>query len=191
MEAFGTLTGYTSIISFLIQFYTLSDNSEPELEDFYNWLYKSNHKNTAEIIKSNKELQTEIQLLIQGNHNQISLELSKLNESVSNLSNKIDTHSELSSKDVSEYGLSKQAINVLKQFANSNSKSLHRFETLKGIDLVLDGCDNIKYSDERFIDTDIQSLVDNNLIIKKKVSKNCICYYITRNAINFIELIDS
>ena len=34
MEAFGTLTGYTSIISFLIQFYTLSDNSEPDLEDF-------------------------------------------------------------------------------------------------------------------------------------------------------------
>ena len=50
---------------------------------------------------------------------------------------------------------------------------------------------NIEYDDSRFIDADIQSLVDNKLITKKALSSSNFSYGITRQAVVFIESLKS
>jgi len=56
---------------------------------------------------------------------------------------------------------------------------------------VLEGSPNIKYSELRFIEDDIDNLVNAGLITVCKSPKNNITYTITRQAVRFIDAIDS
>jgi len=67
---------------------------------------------------------------------------------------------------------------------------MHRFETIDGnIDYVLEGNANINYNEIRFIDADVQNLVDSKLIMERVTSQGYIYYDITGEAIKFIELL--
>ena len=108
------------------------------------------------------------------------------------VASRMDGLSGLALKFNDTYGLSDQAIGVLRQFVNSKSKSIYRVETIDGeVNYLLMSDGNIEYDDSRFIDADVQSLVDNKLITKEALSSSDFSYGITRQAVVFIESLKS
>ena len=165
-----------------------SIRDEANISDFLEWLRENNNTNTAHIIENNAELQQQLSIFISQNHDEVMMQLSTLNNLMVSIASRMDGLSGLALKFNDTYGLSDQAINVLHQFVNSKSKSIYRVETIDGeVNYLLMSDGNIEYDDSRFIDADVQSLVDNKLITKEALSSNDFSYGITRQAVTFIE----
>jgi hypothetical protein len=186
MDAITLAGSFASIVGLLVSFQSIRD--EANISDFLEWLRENNNTNTAHIIENNAELQQQLSIFISQNHDEVMMQLSTLNNLMVSIASRMDGLSGLALKFNDTYGLSDQAINVLHQFVNSKSKSIYRVETIDGeVNYLLMSDGNIEYDDSRFIDADVQSLVDNKLITKEALSSNDFSYGITRQAVTFIE----
>ena len=186
MDAITLAGSFASIVGLLVSFQSIRD--EANISDFLEWLRENNNTNTAHIIENNAELQQQLSIFISQNHDEVMMQLSTLNNLMVSIASRMDGLSGLALKFNDTYGLSDQAINVLHQFVNSKSESIYRVETIDGeVNYLLMSDGNIEYDDSRFIDADVQSLVDNKLITKEALSSNDFSYGITRQAVTFIE----
>jgi len=155
-------------------------------------LRENNNENTAIVIENDIELQRQLSAFIGQNHDEVMSQLSKLNNLMVSVASRMDGLSGLASTFELNNSLSDQAIGVLRQFVNSKSKSIYRVETIDGeVNYLLMSDGNIEYDDSRFIDADVQSLVDNKLITKEALSSSDFSYGITRQAVVFIESLKS
>lgn len=190
MDAITLANSFATIVGLLVTFQSTRDDAN--INEFLEWLRENNNANTAEIIENNIDLQQHLSAFISQNHDEVISQLSTLNNLMVSIASRIDGLSGLASKFNDTHGLSDQAINVLRQFVNSKSKSIYRVETIDGevnYSLMSDG--NIEYDDSRFIDADVQSLVDKKLITKEALSSSDFSYGITRQAVVFIESLKS
>ncbi len=185
MDAITLANSFAAMVGLLVSFQSTRD--ETNLSDFLEWLRENNNANTAHIIENNTELQQQLSIFINQNHDEVMIQLSTLNNLMVSIASRMDGLSGLASTFEFENGLSDQAIDVLRQFANSNSKSMYRCETTDGqVDYLLIGAKSIEYDESRFIDADVQSLVENRLIVKEHSPSDDAVYGITRQATAFI-----
>ena len=133
------------------------------------------------------------------NHDQVMSQLSILNDLMVSIASHMQGLGSIASSFAPNSGLSDQAIDVLRQFVVSGSKRMNRYISMSldvrsEDDYVLEGTNAnslVQYSEARFIEDDITSLVNAGLITLSKSSKGSITYTITRQAIRFIDAIDS
>ncbi|MGP5647379.1 hypothetical protein ACTXPO_01890 [Psychrobacter celer] len=190
MDAITLANSFAAIVGLLVTFQSTRDQAN--ISDFLEWLRENNNENTAIVIENDIELQRQLSAFIGQNHDEVMSQLSKLNNLMVSVASRMDGLSGLALKFNDTYGLSDQAINVLRQFVNSKSKSIYRVETIDGeVNYLLMSDGNIEYDDSRFIDADVQSLVDNKLITKEALSSSDFSYGITRQAVVFIESLKS
>lgn len=190
MDAITLANSFATIVGLLVTFQSTRD--EANISEFLEWLRENNNANTAHIIENDIELQQQLSAFIGQNHDAVMSQLSKLNNLMVSVASRIDGLSGLASKFAVNHGLSNQAISVLRQFVNSNSKSIFRVETTDGeVNYLLMSDGSIEYDDDRFIDADVQSLVENRLIIKENSSSGDSIYGITRQAVAFIDSLES
>lgn len=190
MDAITLANSFATIVGLLVTFKPIRD--EANLNDFLEWLRENNNENTAIVIENDIELQRQLSAFIGQNHDEVMSQLSKLNNLMISVASRMDGLSGLASTFELNNSLSDQAIGVLHQFVNSKSKSIYRVETIDGeVNYLLMSDGNIEYDDSRFIDADVQSLVDNKLITKEALSSNDFSYGITRQAVIFIESLKS
>lgn len=190
MDAITLANSFATIVGLLVTFQSTRD--EANISEFLEWLRENNNANTAHIIENDIELQQQLSAFIGQNHDAVMSQLSKLNNLMVSVASRIDGLSGLASKFDVNHGLSNQAISVLRQFVNSNSKSIFRVETTDGeVNYLLMSDGSIEYDDDRFIDADVQSLVENRLIIKENSSSGDSIYGITRQAVAFIDSLES
>ena len=186
MDAITLANSFATIVGLLVTFQSTRDDAN--INEFLEWLRENNNENTAIVIENDIELQRQLSAFISQNHDEVISQLSTLNNLMVSIASRIDGLSGLASKFNDTHGLSDQAINVLRQFVNSKSKSIYRVETIDGeVNYLLMSDGNIEYDDSRFIDADVQSLVDNKLITKTSLSSNEFSYGITRQAVAFID----
>lgn len=190
MDAITLANSFAAIVGLLVTFQSTRDQAN--ISDFLEWLRENNNENTAIVIENDIELQRQLSAFIGQNHDEVMSQLSKLNNLMVSVASRMDGLSGLALKFNDTYGLSDQAIGVLRQFVNSKSKSIYRVETIDGeVNYLLMSDGNIEYDDSRFIDADVQSLVDNKLITKEALSSSDFSYGITRQAVVFIESLKS
>lgn len=190
MDAITLANSFATIVGLLVTFQSTRD--EANIGEFLEWLRENNNANTAHIIENDIELQQQLSAFIGQNHDAVMSQLSKLNNLMVSVASRIDGLSGLASKFDVNHGLSNQAISVLRQFVNSNSKSIFRVETTDGeVNYLLMSDGSIEYDDDRFIDADVQSLVENRLIVKENSSSGDSIYGITRQAVAFIDSLES
>ena len=186
MDAITLANSFAAIVGLLVTFQSTRDQAN--ISDFLEWLRENNNENTAIVIENDIELQRQLSAFIGQNHDEVMSQLSKLNNLMVSVASRMDGLSGLASTFELNNSLSDQAIGVLRQFVNSKSKSIYRVETIDGeVNYLLMSDGNIEYDDSRFIDADVQSLVDNKLITKEALSSNDFSYGITRQAVTFIE----
>lgn len=190
MDAITLANSFAAIVGLLVTFQSTRDQAN--ISDFLEWLRENNNENTAIIIENDIELQRQLSAFIGQNHDEVMSQLSKLNNLMVSVASRMDGLSGLASTFELNNSLSDQAIGVLRQFVNSKSKSIYRVETIDGeVNYLLMSDGNIEYDDSRFIDADVQSLVDNKLITKEALSSSDFSYGITRQAVVFIESLKS
>ena len=190
MDAITLANSFAAIVGLLVTFQSTRD--EANISEFLEWLRENNNANTANIIENDIELQQQLSAFIGQNHDAVMSQLSKLNNLMVSVASRIDGLSGLASKFDVNYGLSNQAISVLRQFVDSNSKSIFRVETTDGeVTYLLTSDGNIEYDDDRFIDAYVQSLVENRLIVKENSPSGDSIYGITRQAVAFIDSLGS
>jgi len=186
MDAITLANSFAAIVGLLVTFQSTRDQAN--ISDFLEWLRENNNENTAIVIENDIELQRQLSAFIGQNHDEVMSQLSKLNNLMVSVASRMDGLSGLASTFELNNSLSDQAIGVLRQFVNSKSKSIYRVETIDGeVNYLLMSDGNIEYDDSRFIDADVQSLVDNKLITKTSLSSNEFSYGITRQAVAFID----
>ncbi|MGP5133735.1 hypothetical protein ACTXKV_05785 [Psychrobacter cibarius] len=190
---FALSSGFPQIVSLLAAFYSINEG-KTDLEEFKAWLDTSNNEYAIKIIENNTQLQNTLSSFISNNHEDNVNKLSHLTDEIVRLANKIEGLDKIASSFGVSNDLSQQAIDVLRQFVNSKSPKMHHMN-LNTIGeyqhvYILEGADDIQYEEPIFIEDDIQSLVDRNLITKKITNKGNIIYSITRQAVSFIETIN-
>ena len=130
MDAITLAGSFASIVGLLVSFQSIRD--EANISDFLEWLRENNNANTANIIENNIELQQQLSIFISQNHDEVMVQLSTLNDLMISIASRMDGLSGLASKFNGTHGLSDQAISVLRQFVDSNSKSILRVENIDG-----------------------------------------------------------
>lgn len=189
---------FATIVSLLATFQSGREGKK-DIESFKQWLSENNHSNMITMINSNESLQRELTSFMNQNHEQVMAQLSTLNDLMISLARHMQGVGSIASSFAANSGLSDQAIDVLRQFVVSGCTKMHRFisRTL-GVgstdDYLLEseeGADSIEYSEARFIEDDVNSLLNIGLITLSKTSKDSITYTITRQAVHFIDAIDS
>ncbi|MGP9687751.1 hypothetical protein ACT3TH_01155 [Psychrobacter sp. AOP22-C1-C5] len=190
MDAITLANSFAAIVGLLVTFQSTRDQAN--ISDFLEWLRENNNENTAIVIENDIELQRQLSVFISQNHEEVMAQLTTLNSLMVSVASRMDGLSGLASTFELNNSLSDQAIGVLRQFVNSKSKSIYRVETIDGeVNYLLMSDGNIEYDDSRFIDADVQSLVDNKLITKEALSSSDFSYGITRQAVVFIESLKS
>lgn len=192
---------FATIVSLLATFQSGREGKK-DIESFKQWLSENNHSNMITMItmiNSNESLQRELTSFMNQNHEQVMAQLSTLNDLMISLARHMQGVGSIASSFAVNSGLSDQAIDVLRQFVVSGCTKMHRFisRTLGVVstdDYLLEsekGADSIEYSEARFIEDDVNSLLNIGLITLSKTSKDSITYTITRQAVHFIDAIDS
>lgn len=185
--AFATIVGLLATFQF-------NREGQSDLKDFKHWLEENNHSNMVSIIESNQGIQQQLTIFMNQNHDQVMSQLSTLNDIMVSIASHMQGLGSLASGFDSNGGLSDQAIDVLRQFVRSDGIDMRHLQTwsyegLSNIYYLDDG--EIDYSEPRFIETDVDSLVDAGLITLTRGSKGSAIYKITRQAVAFIEAIDN
>ncbi|ALF60309.1 hypothetical protein [Psychrobacter urativorans] len=185
--AFATIVG-------LLATFTAGREGKKDIESFKQWLSENNHSNMITIIESNASLQQDLTSFMNQNHEQVMAQLSTLNDLMMSLASHMQGLGSIASRFDFNNGLSDQAIDVLRQFVKSDSVEMRHLQTWS-----YEGADNIYYldnsavvySEPRFIETDVDSLVNASLITLTRGSKGGAIYKITRQAVRFIDAIDN
>lgn len=190
MDAITLANSFATIVGLLVSFQSIRE--EANISDFLEWLKENNNANTANIIENDIELQQQLSVFIGQNHNEVMLQLSKLNNIMVSIASRMDGLSGLASKFDNSHGLSDQAIDVLRQFVNSGSQSIlvERFRGNIGL-YLLDKGGQLNFEDHRLIEDDFRVLTEYQLVIPKTTVKGTQKYVITRRAVELINSIDS
>lgn len=190
MDAITLANSFATIVGLLVSFQSMRE--EANISDFLEWLKENNNANTANIIENDIELQQQLSIFINQNHDEVMAQLSKLNNLMVSVASRMDGLSGLASKFDNNHGLSDQSIDVLRQFVNSGSQSIlvERFRGNIGI-YLLDKGGQLDFEDHRFIEDDFRVLSAYQLVIPKITNKGTPKYVITRRAVELINSIDS
>lgn len=185
--AFATIVG-------LLATFQSGREGKRDIEEFKHWLEENNHGNMVSIIENNNNMQQQLTVFMNQNHDQVMAQLSTLNDLMVSIASHMQGLGNIASSFAPNSGLSDQAVNVLRQFVESDSaRMIHiqtwSFEELDNIYSLDNG--GVEYSEPRFIETDIDSLVNAGLITMTKGNNGGGIYRITRQAVAFIDAIDS
>ncbi|MEL0620482.1 hypothetical protein [Psychrobacter proteolyticus] len=185
--AFATIVG-------LLATFQSGREGKRDIEEFKHWLEENNHSNMVSIIENNQNIQQQLTAFMNQNHDQVMSQLATLNDLMVSIASHIQGLGNIASSFAPNSGLSEQAVDVLRQFVESGSVRILHIQTqsYEGVDNIY-SLDNggIEYSEPRFIETDIDSLVNAGLITMTKGNNGGGIYRITRQAVSFIDAIDS
>lgn len=184
--AFATIVG-------LLATFQSGREGKRDIEEFKHWLEDNNHSNMVSIIENNQNIQQQLTAFMNQNHDQVMSQLATLNDLMVSIASHMQGLGNIASSFAPNSGLSEQAVDVLRQFVESGSVRILHIQTqsYEGIDNIY-SLDNggIEYSEQRFIEADIDSLVNAGLITMTKGNNGGGIYRITRQAVSFIDAID-
>lgn len=187
------LTSFVTIVSLYAAFES-SRQGRKDIKEFKDWLNENNYAYMTAIIDNNESLQQDLTLLMNQNHNQLMGQLSILNNHIISIASRMKGLDKIASSFNINKGLSDQAVDVLRQFVESDSARMIHIQTwnFEGLDNIY-SLDNggVEYSEPRFIEDDVDNLVDAGLITKTLGKNGGFIYKITRQAVQFIDAIDN
>lgn len=190
MDALTLAQSFAAIVGLLVNFQSVHNDPTAKLDDFIEWLKETRHEDVAAAIENNAELQNNLTNFMSQNHSEIMAQLSQLNDLMVSIASHIKGLGGIAQSFEVDHGLSDQAIDVLRQFVESEANQAWRLESMDGeLDFII-GHGSIDYTDKRFIDDDFDNLVELGLLRLDYSSDGDKVFCLTRKAVNFIESID-
>ncbi len=162
-------------------------------QKFIEWLDYHRHEEIINLICNTAALRTEIDNLLRADHAVIMQKLDAINTTLASLASRVPEFRDLTMTMVPGAEFSEQAISILRQLVKSGSKYFIVIKWMGpgGMALQLERGGQINFSEDRFLDDDLNQLVGFGLLSLSYSGdgKNEI-YGITRSSVRLIEAID-
>lgn len=191
MDLLTSATTFATIVGLLSNF--KSERSGGELSDFIAWLKQKNHEDVASNIASNKSLVSELSQILATNHDELCEKLSALNDIIAGIASNISLFSALASSTNPESIISDQAVSIIRQLVESGAKEFLEIKVKTGDPdtyTLMGVPGEIKYNEPRFMEDDLNTLVALGLLRLEFGSRGSRRFQVTRNAVNFVSVLD-
>lgn len=181
-------TTFASIVGLLSNFKSERKSaSDNEYQEFVQWLGDKRHKSLLDEITSNHLLGLGIKSLLNQNHDVVLQKLSALDETLLMLSSSIGGFKEISNAIAPNSELSEQAISIIDQLNNSGGSFFQELKTFDGTTFhIMDATGQIDITEPRFIEDDLNQLVNSGLLIFDYSPKGKRNFKITRLSVKLL-----
>ena len=192
MDPTSTATALAIIVGLICNFRQERGATEQlDHKKFVEWLEYHQHEDIKNLILNTYHLQAEVDKLLREDHDLMLKKLEAISGMLASLMSHISEFRGLAVTLVPSIQLSDQAVSILRQFVKSNSKYMLLIKHTGGCILNLEVGGNVKESEPRFLEDDLNTLVAFGLLTLDYGSSGNPLYRITRNAVKFIEMIDN
>ena len=153
------------------------------MQELMSWLQSNHHDEIISTLEKNRNLSRSIKLFIVDNHSVVVDKLDEIHRLVLNLYASNQATEDIALLIDPNAKLSNQALDVLKQMNSDEVVSIKKISDLQGhnycyIDAPKNG--NILITDKRFIQSDLESLVDSGFLAKSYDPSGAEIFTITR-----------
>jgi len=191
MEPLTLASAFTAIVGLISTFKREhKDHQNLDYQLFRNWLETHRHQELLELIVKSQELPTEIDRLLKQDTEIILSKLDVINDILATLLSNVDglkgiTHAVHPSPELSD-----QALSILRQFVNSGSEEFGVIRHGLSYILNLTKGGMISFHEPKYIQDDLDKLVSLGFLRTRFGNNGNIFYGITRNAFQYIKVID-
>lgn len=168
-----------------------ANNDSTNLEGFLQWLYATQQADTARLIEQNESIQTQLNALMAGNHNEVMGKLEKLNNLILSIASRIEGLNGLANSFQLHPELSNQAIRIIKQLVDSGGEYIWITRYTDSIDYAIDTGEELDIDEPRFFEDDLNVMLSLGLITTDFIDKVDRKYRITRQAVRLVEIINA
>jgi len=184
--AFATIVGLLSNFK--------SERSSGDLDQFILWLKEKRHEDVAAGLASNKVLLQQLTEILSTNHDDLIERFAVLDQLLSSVAAHMEGFSGLALAIHPQSSISEQAISVLRQLVDSGAKLFMEHKITSGEPdeyLLMEGAHGrIQYEEPRFMEDDLNTLVQLGLLRLELASRGSRRFLVTREAVRFVRAID-
>lgn len=191
MDLITGATTFATLVGLLSNF--KSERSGGELSEFIDWLKQKNHDDVASGIAANGALVSELSQILATNQDELREKLSVLNDIMAGVASNISVFSALAKSTNPESVISDQAVAIVRQLVESGAKEFIEIKVMTGepdMYSLMGVPGSIRYNEPRFMDDDLNTLVQLGLLRLEFGSGGSRCFQVTRNAIKFVSALD-
>jgi len=183
MEPITIATAFGSIIGLLGVFKAeVSGRESQDYNAFVDWLRRQEHKQLVDLILRNQDISGSLRVLVEDQHGQVMAKLTGLDKVLSSVARNIADFQPLADAVRIQSGLSDQAVSVLRQMNEQNASTFVEMRVRHSSEFtILDGDrGEVRIADPRFIEDDLLTLCELNLLRLSYSPKGSRIFVITR-----------
>lgn len=184
MDPFSTTTAFATLVSLIGQFRSeRAGAKQADFNEFMAWLVETNHDELKHLVEQNSRTVIGIKALLNEQYDAFSRKLEILDNTLATYASSLSGFSELTDALRSGAKLSEQALSILRQIESSGASKVIESQTHAGISLIYIGAQGAVEIDEpRFLEDDLNTLVDLQLLRPSIGSNGSNLYIFTRAA---------
>ena len=183
---------FATIVSLIAQFRSERQSTkDTDFQDFLKWMVTNNHNEIKGYLESNTEVQIGIKALLNKSNNDFKQLLNNIDLKLSMLSSRIDEFQHINKGIYGNATLSSQSITILKTLINSGGSTFLVTESASEPPelLILDSDSSVRsidYKEQQFLKSDLEDLVNLELLSQGLNSQGYETFTIKRLAMEFI-----
>ena len=183
---------FAQIVSLIAVFKGEKSPGGSTVHDFLTWLSENDQKGLKAKLETNTEALQGIQTLLNQSQELFSARLEGIDTLLAKIASRIDGFSALVETVRPNVELSEQAIGVLRQLDQSGARGFLEVVTCDSTDYILLGNvgGSIEYSEQRFIQDDLNTLVELGFLRQDYNSQGSPIYIFTRTGSRLVNLVD-
>ena len=191
MDSLTTATTFATLVGLVCHFRQEKGEREKlDHQKFIEWLEYHRHEELKNLIINTAALRTEVDNLLHSDHAIMLQKLDRIGEILASLLSQMSEFRGLALAVAPNAELSEQAISVLRQFVESGAQSFFYNNWGNGnFSLGWEAGNEITITELRFLEDDLNKLVELGLLAVRHSSSGDPIFGITRNATRFIETI--
>jgi len=185
MDPITGASAFATIISLVGQFRAeRGSNSQADFNAFLSWLVEMQHDELKKLVEANVITSIGIKALLNEQQDVLVAKLESINRALVSFASSYEGFSDIAQGLNPDFGLSDQAIHLLRQFESSGASQAIELHMQGGVTLVLSGGQSgvLEIRDQRFIEDDLRTLVELGLLRLGSNSKGDNVYLFTRIA---------
>ena len=179
---------FATIVSLIGQ-YRAEKGAQTQLEynDFMEWLTKTNHSEVKNLLELTTDATIYIKALLNQDHKIFKEKLDKIDAAVATFASTIEGFGSLAKVLNPNAVISEQAINILEQFQTSGASKILEIQMLSGPEYIFsDGDGSLEVKEKRFLEDDLQTLIEYGLLRHEYTSNGQNLYIFTRTASSLV-----
>lgn len=163
------------------------------MEDFQQWLEDSHQNDIKALLDQQSKMVEGIKIMLAEDRDIFLEKIQSINKALIAYSSPINGLSQIAEALSPNFCLSDQAISIIKQFEDAEASKALDHKTRAGLNLIfIDGkCGSIDITEQRFLESDLNQLVNLRLLIHSLSPKGSNLYTITREASNLVKKINN